>query len=160
MKKEHFGLILLILGLIVVSGCATTKSADTNQRIALLSNEITRLDMTLKQTEVALQAEQQRNAVLTQQIASGAQPQMDLSGNLVDLSTNVYRTPSGFQIPARDLQRALKGAGYYNGDIDGEIGPGTRSAIRKFQSDNGLEADGVCGAKTWDKLKTHLNDAK
>lgn len=36
--------------------------------------------------------------------------------------------------------------------IDGIFGNGTRSAVVAFQKKNGLEADGVCGPKTWGKL--------
>ena len=72
----------------------------------------------------------------------------------------MYRTPSGFEIPAVDIQRALKGAGYYAGDVNGKIGPDSREAIRNFQRDNGLSADGVCGRQTWSKLKTYLDVIK
>ena len=41
-----------------------------------------------------------------------------------------------------NVQRALKRRGYYSGSIDGDIGPGSRSAIRSFQSDRGLAVTG------------------
>jgi hypothetical protein len=41
-----------------------------------------------------------------------------------------------------DLQRALAHEGYYYGPIDGEIGSGSRAAIRAYQSDHGLEVTG------------------
>jgi Putative peptidoglycan binding domain len=41
------------------------------------------------------------------------------------------------------VQRRLARGGYYHGRIDGVIGPGTRSAIRAFESNNGLPVDGV-----------------
>ena len=47
-----------------------------------------------------------------------------------------------------EIQSALKSRGYYSGAIDGIYGSATRSAVMKFQSDNGLEADGVAGQKT------------
>jgi putative peptidoglycan binding protein len=37
-----------------------------------------------------------------------------------------------------NVQIALRDAGYYNGAIDGLIGPQTRAALRAFQRDNGL----------------------
>ena len=40
------------------------------------------------------------------------------------------------------VQRALRRLGYYHGPIDGEIGSGSRAAIRRFQADNGLEVSG------------------
>ncbi|HEX8076375.1 MAG TPA: peptidoglycan-binding domain-containing protein, partial [Chthoniobacterales bacterium] len=41
------------------------------------------------------------------------------------------------------VQRRLARAGYYHGAIDGVIGPGTRSAVRAFERNNGLPADGL-----------------
>jgi peptidoglycan hydrolase-like protein with peptidoglycan-binding domain len=40
------------------------------------------------------------------------------------------------------VQGALARRGYYDGQIDGVAGPGTRSAIREFQHDNGLPVTG------------------
>ena len=36
--------------------------------------------------------------------------------------------------------------------VDGIFGPKTRQAVTTFQADNGLEADGVVGKRTWAKL--------
>jgi N-acetyl-anhydromuramyl-L-alanine amidase AmpD len=54
----------------------------------------------------------------------------------------------------RTLQAALKDRGYDIGwyGTDGICGDATVKAIRKFQQDNGLDADGICGPKTWAKL--------
>ena len=41
------------------------------------------------------------------------------------------------------VQRRLARGGYYHGAIDGVIGPGTRTAIRAFERNNGLPVDGV-----------------
>jgi hypothetical protein len=37
-----------------------------------------------------------------------------------------------------NVQSALQQQGYYRGEIDGSIGPVTRSALRRYQRDNGL----------------------
>jgi len=44
---------------------------------------------------------------------------------------------------AKQLQLALTMAGYYDGDIDGDLGSGTRAAVRDFQLKAGLNPDGV-----------------
>jgi peptidoglycan hydrolase-like protein with peptidoglycan-binding domain len=40
------------------------------------------------------------------------------------------------------VQRALSGRGYYHGPIDGEIGPGSRRAITRYQEEQGLRVTG------------------
>lgn len=41
------------------------------------------------------------------------------------------------------VQQALADLGYYNGPLDGIIGPMSRLAIANFQADNGLEPTGI-----------------
>lgn len=43
---------------------------------------------------------------------------------------------------AVDVQRELRRRGYYHGSLDGDVGPGTRSAIRAYQYDRGLAVTG------------------
>lgn len=52
------------------------------------------------------------------------------------------------------LQEKLISLGYSCGpcSTDGEFGNATRVSVMQFQKDNGLEADGVVGQKTWRKL--------
>ena len=44
------------------------------------------------------------------------------------------------------VQRALARQGYYHGPIDGDIGPGSRSAIARYQRDRGLAVTGSINA--------------
>jgi hypothetical protein len=57
-------------------------------------------------------------------------------------SSRVYRGAVVNDSLAADVQRALKRRGYYHGSIDGDIGPGSRSAIRAYQRDKGLSITG------------------
>ncbi len=41
------------------------------------------------------------------------------------------------------VQAALARRGYYHGPIDGDIGPGSRHAIARYQADHGLRPTGV-----------------
>ncbi len=61
------------------------------------------------------------------------------------------RPLSGAQV--EELQRLLAQKGYDPGDIDGKAGPGTRDAIRAYQSDKGLPADGNPSTAILDFLK-------
>ena len=49
-------------------------------------------------------------------------------------------------------QAALLKKGYNPGGIDGAYGPASVAAVKAFQKANGLEADGIVGPKTWEKL--------
>lgn len=48
----------------------------------------------------------------------------------------------------RQIQTKLSAWGYYSGSVDGVYGSATESAVKSFQAKNGLDADGVAGAKT------------
>ncbi|AOT25360.1 endolysin [Ochrobactrum phage POA1180] len=47
-----------------------------------------------------------------------------------------------------NVQRALRAAGFYHMSIDGIFGAGTEQAVRAFQRDHRLAADGLVGRKT------------
>lgn len=52
------------------------------------------------------------------------------------------------------MQKRLYAAGYLrSNEVDGDFGKITLGALLAFQFENGLEVDGVCGAKTKAKLK-------
>ena len=54
------------------------------------------------------------------------------------------------------LQLALRRGGFYNGAIDGIFGGETLNAVRRFQSDFALTADGIVGKRTWAALRPFL----
>lgn len=54
--------------------------------------------------------------------------------------------------PVKDAQCLLNKKGYDAGEIDGIFGQQTDDAVRRFQRDAGLEADGYVGPKTWEAL--------
>ena len=54
----------------------------------------------------------------------------------------------------RFLQQLLESKFYPVGSIDGIFGSRTASAVRSFQSANGLDVDGIVGPNTWNALAT------
>lgn len=83
-----------------------------------------------------------------------------------DVEPMVYAPPSGivlrFTTPpmhgkaVKELQRALKKRGFDPGEIDGIFGPHTEAAVRAFQLQSGLVADGEAGKATLGKLGLSL----
>lgn len=56
----------------------------------------------------------------------------------------------------KEMQTALNGAGCKI-SVDGVFGKDTETAVKFFQNSRGLKVDGVCGAATWEALKTPTN---
>lgn len=52
----------------------------------------------------------------------------------------------------KELQQKLNTLGYSTNGVDGIFGGGTERAIKQFQKDNGLKADGIAGPKTMAKI--------
>ena len=52
----------------------------------------------------------------------------------------------------RALQKRLKSLGYYDGSVDGAYGAATITAVKLFQSHNGLTSDGRAGTSTLNKI--------
>lgn len=145
----RFTSIALLGSLITFTGCATKKKTNKQieslqAQIGTITDELARLDQQIQETRAQIQTQQTRPAG-----SYGA-------GTGAAAGGTIYRTPSGFELPSLSIQQALKNAGYYSGAVDGKIGPATRDAVKSFQRDNGLHADGVVGRQTWTKLKVYL----
>jgi peptidoglycan hydrolase-like protein with peptidoglycan-binding domain len=69
--------------------------------------------------------------------------------------TTTYSAPVSLSV--KQIQKALKSAGFYQGPIDGKIGPKTKEAIIKFQKAKGLKADGIVGKRTSAELNKYLS---
>ena len=69
----------------------------------------------------------------------------------------VLRSLSGrsslFKTIVLRVQTALLGQGIFEGPINGVVGPSTRAALRKFQSNHGLTSTGTITPETLDALK-------
>ena len=63
---------------------------------------------------------------------------------------------SGSKWTVRDIQAALKNAGFDPGSIDGKLGPRTQQAIKEFQRTKGLKIDGKVGLQTWEVLSKYV----
>lgn len=68
------------------------------------------------------------------------------------ISADVSMVKNGSQgETVKTLQAILSRKGYAV-EIDGDFGNQTETAVKKFQSDKGLDSDGICGHDTWTAL--------
>ena len=77
-----------------------------------------------------------------------------LTGNLGS-SLKIVNNHKG-DVRVYALQSGLKTLGYYTGNLDGNYGSGTQSAVRNFQRATKISVDGSCGTVTWKTLAAKL----
>ena len=64
--------------------------------------------------------------------------------------TTVKRGSSGND--AKTVQNRLQELAYYQGTVDGKFERASVNALKNFQTNNGLKADGIAGSSTYEKL--------
>ena len=72
------------------------------------------------------------------------------SGSADSASSSLKAGAKGTEVS--QVQQRLKDLKYYSGSVDGAFGAGTTAAVKLFQANNGLTADGVVGEKTKERL--------
>ena len=90
----------------------------------------------------------------TPNLAPQPTPEPELPDEETPAPESEYKTLSrGAQgVEVVTLQEALAQLGYLTTASDGIYGTGTATAVRAFQADNGLDADGIAGKQTQAKL--------
>lgn len=76
---------------------------------------------------------------------------------LMVYATALRQGDNGEEVKA--VQKKLRQWGYYDGEVDGIFGSGTKKAVIKFQQKNGLTADGIVGEKTAEALGLQLSQS-
>ncbi len=149
---------LVIPFVLILTGCATGKR---------LQNLETKMDV----LESKVNSVEQRQTAIEGQTGESRESEGYLKGKLENTSHGsstevvtgtldknggyLYKSGKKF-LTHKEIQLALKNAGFYNGPINGKIGKKAKKAIREFQKANGLKADGKVGSKTKDLLLQYL----
>lgn len=140
-------LLTVIVLAIFLSGCATTRKGNSIEmqqlkgRVAGLETDLQAKDQEIMRLEDELgKAHEKRTVYREEKIKKG-------------------KIVESKKLSTRQVQTALKNAGFYRGSVDGRIGPATTEAIKAFQGANGLKADGVVGRKTRTKLMEYFTDS-
>ena len=146
------GRILTIVGIAVVaSGCASGKSA---QQMKQLQTQVGMLDERLGQLERWTYSSAPAGTTTSADASSTRGMSVSVGGTSAAAPKKPAATTAKVspKPSAREIQQALKNAGFYQGAVDGKMGPQTREAIKEFQRVHGLKDDGIVGKQTWAKL--------
>jgi len=134
-KVKILSLIILFIFFISLTGCASLRKKDLTSQELRNQTQALEAELQKKNEEIALLKERLKEK---EEISKSSFPE-------------AKRRPS-----VKQIQLALRNAGYNPGPIDGRMGKQTRQAIKAFQKANGLTPDGKVGRKTWELLRQYL----
>ena len=141
--------VLAVLAL-VASGCA---GPQARQELARLQSQVGLLEERISQLERSGTGGLSSLPVSEPGFETGAV--ITPPGSVTTPSPR--STGSSAKPSTRQIQQALKNAGFYQGAVDGKSGPLTKDAVKEFQRVHGLTDDGVVGRQTWAKLKAYAD---
>ncbi len=150
LRKGLILIAVICMASMLASGCSTPRK-KINEEISGIRTRVDTLESRVEGVE-AKQAEVEKAVLET------PKPEVTVSEPSWPADTN-FTSRTGAttsKVDIRDVQKALKNAGYYSGKVDGIKGRNTKRAIKAFQRDHGLVSDGVAGQKTWDVLGKYL----
>ncbi len=133
----------IVVFVFLLSGCATM-GRKKNLEVQGLKNQVSALEAQLQVKDQQIQS--LRDALSTRPATE------EKKVNIVKRVVPEVKSHPNL----RQIQMALKNAGYEPGTIDGKMGKQTKEAIKAFQKANDLKADGKVGKKTWGLLQEYL----
>ena len=149
MKRRDIAILVMALAILPLSffGCKgkVEKPAEPPAVVAPTEETVTQTQAQPQAVQTVEPAQTVANETIP---PTAAAPQV--------AATKAPVTQGAAQDRGKDIQKALKNAGFYSGAIDGKLGPKTKKAIEAFQKAKGLKADGRVGSKTWSELEKYL----
>jgi peptidoglycan hydrolase-like protein with peptidoglycan-binding domain len=145
MKKSAFFVLVLGASLSFIS-CSKKQAA-----LEELQEPVSIETISMLNTQAPVDSEA-KAALLAQPASSGVSAPVNTRAKAEVALPAVSAQPT-----TKDIQTALKNAGFYLGNIDGKNGSLTKKGIREFQKAKGLSVDGKVGPKTWSLLSAYLN---
>ncbi len=150
MVKKVFIFSLLVIFAVALSGCATTGAVKQKDlEIQGLKNQVSVL-------ETQVQSKDQEINGLREALSKPVELPKVETVEPVKEKVAVNATLKAHH-SVKDVQNALKNAGYDPGKIDGHMGKQTSEAIKAFQKANNLTVNGKANKKTWALLGGYLN---
>ncbi len=148
-RTNLFYAVLALFVVVALSGCATAQK-KRQEELQGIKTKVDTIESRLEGIE-ARQVEAERLS------AEQAQMEEMRAEKMASTNISVRHGSAKSKEHTKEIQAALKNAGFYSGIIDGVKGRKTRKAIREFQKANGLISDGVVGKKTWELLCKNMD---
>ena len=143
MKRNVFWSLAMASGLFFISGCKEKPAEQAPANLAPVNEGVVAPLANMPPAQIG---ETQSHAQTPQAGRAPAVQSLQPVETISDVSS----------LSEKDIQQALKNAGFYEGEVDGKIGPKSKKAIEDFQERNGLKVDGKVGPMTWENLKAYL----
>lgn len=143
MKRNVFWSLAMAGGLFFISGCKEKPAEQAPTNLVPVNEGVV---APLSNMPPAQIGETQPHAQTPQAVRAPAVQRLQPMETISDVSS----------LSEKDIQQALKNAGFYEGEVDGKIGPKSKKATEDFQEKNGLKVDGKVGPLTWENLKAYL----
>ena len=149
MFRKVFVLSLLVVFAIALAGCASMSTVkQKDMEIQGLKNQVSVL-------ETQVQSKDQEINGLKDTLS--AKPVEQTKTETVSVVMGKTSIKAKAHPSVKDIQTALKNAGFYQGNVDGHMGKQTRLALKAFQKDHNLKVNGKANKKTWALLSEYLN---
>ncbi len=146
MFKKVVFFSLAVVFVISLSGCATGRK-QKDLEIQGLKNQVSVLESQIQSKDEELNS-------LRDQLAKA--PVQEKEVTIVKRGKKRVIGEVKSRPNVKQIQVALKNAGYEPGSIDGKMGKQTKEAVIAFQKAHNLTANRKVGHKTWSLLKEHL----
>jgi murein L,D-transpeptidase YcbB/YkuD len=143
--------LIICLGL-TVSGCSSAQK-KLSEEVKGVKTKVDTLEVRVEGVE-AKQTENERLAMEQAQKLEEMKAERGVRSGRSNVEIKEKRSRKD-KDGIREIQACLKNAGFYHGEIDGVKGRQTRTAIKKFQSANGLTVDGIVGKRTREALSKY-----
>jgi len=163
---------LIVLMLICLGGCTTTQTTSSppkylEMRIHQLEDRLEQKDQQISELQFQIKEivdhieglesydiiepiEEKEEAALI------PAPRVSTKPKTTKKTSQCAKGLIRVKVDPKEIQTALKNAGYYDGNVDGKIGNQSQEAIREFQTDHGLTVDGIVGKNTWAQLEMYI----
>lgn len=146
MFRRALLLVVSVIFIASLSGCATARK-QKDMEIQNLKNQVSLLESQIQSKDEEINSLRDSMNQISEEKETQAKKQTSAKKGILEVKSRPK---------VKQIQTALRNAGYDPGAVDGKMGRQTKDAVMAFQRANNLPADGIVGKKTWLLLREYL----